>query len=132
MIDLWGTKDFLTLYNEFRANSSSGKIFMMKEYESEDTNIGKGVTVLLRKTSFFILGILKEIYLKDNTHIIGDIGLLFALVDKRKRKAVQKIKHQKAKMLARASKQKIQLHTILRKQRSLKPLKFKMELRKEK
>ena len=35
-------------------------------------------------------------------------------------------------MLARASKQKIQLHTILRKQKGLKPLKFKMELRKEK
>lgn len=35
-------------------------------------------------------------------------------------------------MLAKASKQKIQLHSILRKQKSLKPFKLKIELRKEK
>ena len=115
MIDFWGTKDFETLYKEFRANSSRGKVFMMKEQISEDTTIGKGATILLRKTSLLVLNILKELYLKDNGYIIGDIGLLFALADQRKKAAIQKLKIQKEQMLARASRTKIQLHIILRK-----------------
>ncbi|MGY0408691.1 MAG: hypothetical protein ACWIPJ_10125 [Polaribacter sp.] len=132
MIDIWGTKDFQTLYKDFRTNSSRGKIFMMKDYECEDTVIGKGVTVLLRKASLVILGVLKELYIKDSSYMIGNIGLLFALVDQRKKKAIQQLKNQKEKMLAKSSKQRIQLHSILRKQKSLNPLKFKIELQKEK
>ena len=73
MIDSWRKKDFKTLYNEFKTNPSCRKIFMMRKNESEDTLLDKGVTILLKKASLFILNILKELYLKDSTHIIGDI-----------------------------------------------------------
>ncbi|WP_431167669.1 hypothetical protein [Tenacibaculum halocynthiae] len=132
MIDSWGKKDFKTLYNEFKTNPSGGKIFMMRKNESEDTLLDKGVTILLKKASLFILNILKELYLKDSTHIIGDINLLLSLVDQRRKIAFQKLKNQKATMLAKASKRRIQLHTILRRQRSLKPIKSILEKNKEK
>jgi hypothetical protein len=125
-----GKKSFETLYKEFIASSSGGKVFMMKKYEENDTFLGKGVIILLRKTSLFMLTILKEQYLKDKNSMIGDIDLLFALVKKKQRK--QRIQHnlKRIQNFIKAPKRQIQLYAILRKHKSLKPIKFKINFKK--
>ena len=84
------------------------------------------------KVVFYNICFLTQYATRYNRAGAGDIGLLFALVDKRKKRVLQQLKNQKTNMLARASKTKMQLHFILRKQKSLKPLKHKIELPKEK
>ncbi|CAA0155787.1 hypothetical protein TM902_330003 [Tenacibaculum maritimum] len=97
---------------------------MMKDYDSEDTSIGRGATILLHKTSLFILGLLKDLYLKDNSYIIGDIWLLLTLADHRTKKLHKKLERLRAKSIDRATLRKMQLkHLLKRKQKNLKPLK---------
>ena len=130
MLDFWGEKNFDVLHNEFMTNSSSGKIFMMQKYEKEDTILGKGVTIILRKTTGFMLNILKELYLLDANSMIGDIELLFKFVKQNSEKVLQKYNAKRKLNKISAYRNKLQLHNIVRKQRSLKPLKFKMKLHK--
>lgn len=131
MMDFWGEKAFEALHNQFVSNNSSGKIFMMKQYEKEDTFLGRGVTILLRKATDFMLTLLKEQYILDPNSMIGDIELLFALVKENREKILQKHNAKRKLTKKLAYKNKLQLHNVLRKQRSLKPLKFKIKLYKK-
>ena len=131
MMDFWGEKAFETLNNEFVSNNSSGKIFIMKQYQNEDTFLGRGVTILLRKTTDFMLTLLKEQYILDPSYMIGDIELLFLLVKRNREKILQKHNTKRKLTKKSAYKNKLQLHNVLRKQRNLKPLKFKMKLYKK-
>lgn len=131
MMDFWGEKTFETLHNEFISSTSSGKIFMMKQYENEDTFLGRGVTILLRKATYFMLTLLKEQYAVDPESMIGDIELLFDLVNRNREKILQKHNAKRNLTKKPAYKNRLQLHNVLRKQRSLKPLKFKVKLHKK-
>mgnify|MGYP005649151551 CR=1 FL=1 len=131
MLDFWGEKNFDTLHNEFISNSSGGKIFMMKKCEYQDTVLGKGVTIILRKATGFLLNILKEQYLLNADAMIGDVKLLFHLVSINSKKALKKCNLTKAQNETIRAKRKLQLHNILRKQRGLKSLKFKIKLHKK-
>lgn len=133
MIDIWRGRDFGTLYKQFRAKSAKGKIFMMRDYQSEDTSIGRGATILLHKTSLFILGLLKDLYFKDNNYIIGDIWLLLTLADHRTKKLHKKLERLRAKNVDRATLRKMQLrHILKRKQKSLNSVRPHTNIRKEK
>ncbi|CAM1362536.1 hypothetical protein TPENAI_30037 [Tenacibaculum litopenaei] len=124
MIDIWRGRDFETLYKQFRAKSAKGKIFMMRDYQSGDTTIGKGAIILLHRTSLFILGLLTELYLKDSRYMIGDIGLLFCLAQERNKELSKKLEQLRAKNIDRARLRKMQLrHILKRKQKSIKSLK---------
>ncbi len=131
MLDFWGEKNFNSLHNEFISNFSGGKIFMMKKLENEETILGKGATIFLRKATGFILNILKEQYVIDPKSMIGDIDLLFNLVKLNTKKVLKKYNDKRNLNKISAYRNRLQLHNILRKQRSLKPLKFKLKLHKK-
>jgi hypothetical protein len=132
MMDFWGAPSFDSLYQEFITGSTGGKIFIMKEFKSGDTSLGKGATVLLDKANGFLLSVLQEQYLKDNSFMIGDIELLFKLADENNQALMDYYNQERIKNVIKAPKRQRQLYAILRKHKSLKSIRFSLEMRKKK
>lgn len=131
MMDFWGTPSFDSLYQAFIAGSTGGKIFMMKTLESEDTFLGKGVTIILKKANPYVLALLKEKCLNDADAMIGDIDLLMKLTALNDLQQIEKYNDQRHQNLVEAPKRQRQLFSIMRKHKSLKPLKFRIKLKKK-
>lgn len=132
MMDFWGAPNFDNLYQKFITGSTGGKIFIMKKFQNGETYLGKGATVLLEKANGFLLSILQEQYLKDNSYIIGDIELLFKLADENNQTLIEYYNQERIKNVIKAPKRQRQLYTIIRKHKSLKPTRFSIQIKKKK
>lgn len=115
----YGGSDFKTLYYNFITRDASGKLFLMEDYEAESMRIGAGTTVFIEKATSFLLNILKD-WKDEKPHVlIGDISMLFSLVDAHQKQNIQnKIKRGKEKF-EKTHRMVIQLHNILREQQKL-------------
>ena len=131
MMDFWGAPSFDSLYQEFITGNTGGKIFIMKEFKSGDTSFGRGATVLLGKANGFLLSVLKEQYLKDNSFMIGDIELLFKLTDENNQTLMDYYNQERIKNVIKAPKRQRQLYAIIRKHKSLKPIRVSIQLQKK-
>jgi hypothetical protein len=131
MMDFWGAPNFDNLYQKFITGSTGGKIFIMKKFKSGDTSLGKGATVLLEKANGFLLSVLQEQYLKDSSYMIGDIELLFKLADENDQTLMDYYNQERIKNVIKAPKRQRQLYAILRKHKSLKPIRFSIDIRKK-
>ena len=132
MMDSWDAPKFDDLYRNFIEGSTGGKIFMMKKLEKGETLLGKGVVILLQKATPFILAVLKEQYLIDKDVIIGDITMLLQLVNQQQVYDLKKRNQKRINSSIRVPKTKLQLHNILRQQKSLNSKKIQMKLKKVK
>ncbi|MDG1315021.1 MAG: hypothetical protein P8P29_05810 [Flavobacteriaceae bacterium] len=131
-MDSWDAPKFDDLYRNFIVGSTGGKIFMMKKLEKGETLLGKGVVILLQKATPFLLTVLKEQYLIDKDVMIGDITMLLQLVNQQQVYDLKKRNQKRINNSIRVPKTKLQLHNILRQQKSLNPKKIQMKLKKVK
>lgn len=104
MMDFWGAPNFDNLYQKFITGSAGGKIFIMKKFQNGETFIGKGAIVLLDKANGFLLSVLQEQYLKDNSYMIGDIELLFKLADENDQTLIEYYNQERIKNVIKATK----------------------------
>lgn len=130
MMDFWEAPKFDDLYRNFITGSTGGKIFMMKRLEKGDTILGKGAVILLQKATPFLLTILKEYYINDRDAMIGDIEMLLHLVESRQIYELKKRNQKRIQHSIKVTKTKMQLHNILRQQKSVKPIKLELKLKK--
>ena len=124
-----GGAGFKTLYYEFVTRDTTGKLFVMEDYETESMQIGAGATIFIEKASSFLLNALKDRYSDAlelfysflSAHVlIGDIPVFLKTVDEREKKYIQdKIQKGKQKF-EKTHKIALQLHNILREQQQIK------------
>lgn len=115
-----GGAGFKTLYYEFVTRDTTGKLFVMEDYETESMQIGAGATIFIEKASSFLLNALKDRYSERPHVLIGDIPVFLKTVDEREKKYIQdKIQKGKQKF-EKTHKIALQLHNILREQQQIK------------
>ena len=114
-----GRTDFKTLYYNFIIRDTSGKLFLMEDYQTESMHLGSGATIFIEKTTSFLLNTIKDWYDEKPQVLIGDIPMLEETIKERQKKNIQ-YKIQKGKhKFNNTHKVALQLHNILRKQQKL-------------
>lgn len=114
-----GGADFKTLYYNFITRNTSGRIFIMEDYQTESVQIGAGATIIIEKAESFLLNILKDWHDKRPHALIGDIPMFFNTISQREKKFIKdKILKGKEKF-ERIPKVALQLHNILREHQGL-------------
>jgi hypothetical protein len=120
-----GGANFKILHHNFINGDISGKIFMMKSYETESIHWGKGAIIHLYKAEPFLLNIIFEWRLNDPDGFIGDIEVFNHLVN-------ENVSHETSKKIRnnhhnfkRKTKRMLSLHNILREHKSFRKKKVK-------
>jgi len=132
MMNFGCASSFDSLYREFIKGSTGGKIFMMKDFHMNETDIGKGTIIILDRANPYILSLLVEKYKKDQTFMIGDVELLMKLAKINNEVRAEKFKEERIYHAVRAKKRQKQLYSILiRKHKSLEPNRFNLKMKKE-
>lgn len=125
MTKFYGGTDFKILHHNFLNRDTSGKIFMIKSYESESVCWGKGAIIHLYEAESFLLNIIYDWYCNHPEGIIGDIKLLHNLVDKHERLEISRKIRKSHHNFNKRKKRMLSLHNILREHKSSTKFKYK-------
>ena len=108
-----GGANFKILHHNFINGNRSGKIFMMKSYETESIHWGKGAIIHLYKAEPFLLNSIFEWGLNNPDGFIGDIKTFNYLVNENiNKRTITKIRNSHHNF-KRKTKRMLSLHNIL-------------------
>ncbi|KAB8154251.1 hypothetical protein EZY14_007385 [Kordia sp. TARA_039_SRF] len=118
MTKFYGGADFKILHYNFLHGDTNGKIFIMEGYESESVGWGKGAIIHLHKATPFLLNVIFEWFQDHPKGIVGDIKLLYDLVEKYECWEISKKIKRSHYNFNKRKKRMLSLHNILREHRS--------------
>lgn len=118
MTNFYGGADFKILHYNFINGDTSGKIFMLKGYESESASWGKGALIHLYKADPFLLNIILEWSSNNPNGFIGDKKSLFYLTNKNETCETSKKIKKSHYNFNKRKKRMLSLHNILREHKS--------------